>query len=50
MAKNTNKTTITRTNVSSIACKEELHKALQPIEIGAENQAYLKSILASIEA
>lgn len=47
--KNNNKTIIIRTNVTSIACKDELHKALQPIEIGAENQAYLKSVLASIE-
>lgn len=34
--KNNNKTIIIRTNVTSIACKDELHKALQPIEIGAE--------------
>lgn len=47
--KNNNKTIIIRTNVTSIACKDELHKALQPIEIGAENQAYLKSVLTSIE-
>lgn len=44
-----NKPIVEATTISTIACKEELHKALQPIEIGAENQAYLKSILASIE-
>lgn len=43
-----NKPTVEATAISTIACKEELHKALQPIEIGAENQAYLKSVLASI--
>ena len=44
-----NKPIVEATTISTIACKEELHKALQPIEIGAENQAYLKSVLASIE-
>lgn len=44
-----NKPIVEATTISTIACKEELHKALQPIEIGTENQAYLKSVLTSIE-
>lgn len=47
--KNNNKTIIAPITVSTIACREQLHKALQPIKIDAENQAYLKSLLASAE-
>ena len=47
--KNINKVVIAPITVSTIACREQLHKALQPIKIDAENQAYLKSLLASAE-
>lgn len=47
--KNINKTVISPITVSTIACREQLHKALQPIKIDAENQAYLKSLQVSAE-
>lgn len=47
--KNINKVVIAPITVSTIACREQLHKALQPIKIDAENQTYLKSLLASAE-
>ena len=47
--KNINKIVIAPISVTTIACREQLHKALQPIKIDAENQAYLKSLLASAE-
>lgn len=49
MAKNNNKTVISPITVSTIACREQLHKALQPVKIDAGNQAYLKSLLTSAE-
>lgn len=47
--KNINKVVISPITVSTIACREQLHKALQPVKIDTENQAYLKSLLASAE-